>query len=149
MKKVIKNRIYDTSTAVKLASWKFGGGPRDFHHITETLYRKKVGEFFLHGEGGPATQYAVSIGAGRWEGGEKILPLTYAEADAWAEEKLEADVYERIFGPVSDDSTETLVSFKLPTYLHDALKRRASAKQIGLSEVLADILKKEFPTKKK
>ena len=62
MKKIINGKKYDTDTAQELASWDNGGGWRDFHHCEETLYRKKTGEFFLFGEGGPMTKYAVSTG---------------------------------------------------------------------------------------
>ena len=50
MKKIIKGKVYDTDTARELASWANGGNWRDFSHLEETLYRKKTGEYFLHGE---------------------------------------------------------------------------------------------------
>ena len=91
MKKIIKGRVYDTETATELASYSNGGTWRDFSHFEETLYRKKTGEFFLHGEGGPMTRYAEAQGQNSWSGGERIMPMTYAEAQEWAEKHLDGD----------------------------------------------------------
>ena len=63
MKKVINGRRYDTEGAMRLAGYRYGM-PRDLGYWEETLYRKRTGEFFLHGEGGPASKYAESIGIG-------------------------------------------------------------------------------------
>ena len=56
MKKVINGKAYDTEKAKPVAHWKNWGSWRDFEHIEETLYRKRHGEFFLFGEGGPKTK---------------------------------------------------------------------------------------------
>ncbi len=56
MKKVINGKAYDTEKAKPVAHWKNWGSWRDFEHIEETLYRKRTGEFFLLGEGGPKTE---------------------------------------------------------------------------------------------
>lgn len=57
-----------------------GESYRDFRYVEETLYRKRTGEFFLFGQGGPASKYAVSTGLNSWSGGSKIIPLSVAEA---------------------------------------------------------------------
>ena len=99
MKKIINGRLYDTDTAKNVGQWSNGGGWRDFRHVEETLYRKRTGEFFLHGAGGPMTCYAkqVECGGGLF-GDEKIIPLTDSEAREWAEKNLDADEYAEIFG---------------------------------------------------
>ena len=61
MKKIINGKVYDTETAQVLGSWS-NMSDRSFERIDETLYRKRTGEFFLHGEGGPMSRYAVQIG---------------------------------------------------------------------------------------
>ena len=100
--KIIRNgKKYDTETAKKIITWSHGYY-RDFKYIAETLYRKKTGEYFLHGEGGPMTVYAEAIGDNTWSGGEQIIPLNEKEAKRWAEEKISVDAYERIFGEVSE-----------------------------------------------
>src|SRR5690606_41772958 len=51
----------------------------DFRFWSEELYRKKTGEFFLYGEGGPASKYGRKIEQNTWSGGEQIIPLTLKE----------------------------------------------------------------------
>lgn len=97
MKKVINGSVYDTDTAKKLAEDRFGN-QSDFHHWEEALYRTKSGRYFLHGEGGAASKYAVCVGQNEWCGGEKIIPLDIDAAQRWAEEHLDGDEYEAAFG---------------------------------------------------
>lgn len=101
MKKIINGKKYDTETAKRMVT-RNNGYYNDFKYISETLYRKKTGEYFLHGEGGPMTVYAEPIGDNTWSGGEQIIPLKEREARRWAEEKISVDAYERIFGEVSE-----------------------------------------------
>lgn len=103
-KKIINNKVYDTSTARFLADWDNGCCGNDFSRCSEELYIKKTGEYFIYGEGGPMTQYAHSCGQNEWSGGWEIKPLTEAEAREWAEEKLDSDEYEEIFGAIPDDA---------------------------------------------
>lgn len=144
MKKIINGKKYDTDTAQELASWDNGGGWRDFHHCEETLYRKKTGEFFLFGEGGPMTKYAVSQGQNSWSGGSKIIPLTHETARQWAEEHLDGDDYEAIFGPVVEDDSKTVCSFRLSVSVQETLRRKASESGRGISEYLESLLTEAF-----
>ena len=102
MKKIINGKKYDTETAQKVGFYANYGSWRDFSHFEETLYKKKTGEFFLHGIGGPLTHYAVYVEMNTRSGGEKIVPLSYDEAKSWAESNLSVDEYENIFGVVED-----------------------------------------------
>ena len=101
MKKIITGKEYDTNTAKCVADWENGYGHNDFISVEEHLYRKKTGEFFLHGEGGAMTEYSESY-AGNTCGSERIIPLTEDEAKEWVENQLDADDYESIFGPVEE-----------------------------------------------
>ena len=84
MKKIISNKVYDTNTAQKLGDWDNGHYTNDFAYCAETLYRKKTGEYFLHGEGHALSKYASHSGnSSGW--GEKIIPMSYTEAQTWAE----------------------------------------------------------------
>lgn len=47
MKKIINGKLYDTSTAKEIGSYWNGLGDRDFNHISETLYRKRLESFFF------------------------------------------------------------------------------------------------------
>ena len=131
MKKIINGKVYDTETAKGLGSWGNGGTWRDFGHMEETLYRKKTGEFFLHGEGGPMTQYAQPAGQNSWSGGERIMPMTFAEARKWAEEHLDGDEYEQIFGAVAEDESRVQVCYSLSAAAVETIKHRAA--ELGIS----------------
>lgn len=131
MKKIISGKVYDTETAKELASWSNMEDVRDFHQFSERLYRKKTGEFFLHGEGGPLTQYAQTVGTNSWRGGERIMPMTYKEAQEWAEEHLDGEDYEEIFGAVTEDESRVQVCYSLSAATVEAIKRKAA--ELGIS----------------
>lgn len=136
MKKIISGKVYDTETAKKMASWSNMADVRDFHQFSERLYRKKTGEFFLHGEGGPLTQYAQTVGTNSWSGGERIMPMSFAEAKAWAEEKLSGEEYEAIFGAVAEDGSRVQVCYSLAASTVETIKRRAAELGITASEYI-------------
>lgn len=136
MKKIINGKVYDTETAKKLGYWENMADVRDFHQFCETLYRKKTGEFFLHGEGGPMTQYAQTVGTNSWSGGERIMPMSFEEARQWAEEHLDSDEYEEIFGEVSEDGSRQQVCYSLASSTVETVKRRAAELGISASEYI-------------
>lgn len=136
MKKIINGKRYDTDTAKECGTAYSKLGRRDFGYWEETLYQKRTGEFFLYGEGGPASRYAVSAGQNSWSGGEKIIPLSAQNAMKWAEEHLEADEYERIFGEVTEDESKKVVTYSLPASTIEKVKRIAAEQGISLSEVV-------------
>ena len=133
MRKIIKGKMYDTSTAEELAEWDNEYYGNDFNRCSETLYRKKTGEFFLYGKGGARSRYA-SYSGGDVSGGEQIVILTYAEAQAWAEKHLDADKYESIFGAIEDDDTDTVFSVRLPASTIEQVKRDASKAGMTIGE---------------
>lgn len=102
MKKIINGKKYDTETAQMVGVWDNNLMYNNFSYCAELLYRKHTGEFFLHGKGGAMSKYAVSCGDNSWRGGEKIIPLSEDEACKWAEEHLDWNEYEEIFGEVSE-----------------------------------------------
>lgn len=140
MKKIIENKIYDTSTAKEVASWSDGLSFRDFTHVEETLYQKRTGEFFLHGAGGPSTRYAVSAGLNSWTGGEKIIPLTWEAAREWAEGHLDADDYQQIFGEVVEDDSRTVVTLSLSASALERAKRAAAQAGVSLSAYIESMI---------
>lgn len=102
MKKIINGKKYDTETAREVGSRSNGLSYKDFSWVEEALYQKKTGEFFLHGEGGPATRYAYISASGGMSIGESIIPLTEDEAKKWGEKYMDVDQYEAIFGEVEE-----------------------------------------------
>lgn len=100
MKKVIKGKLYDTDKAAEVAEWS-EGSPSDFRYIEETLYRKRTGEYFLYGYGGPMTRYCEQVGDA-YGYGAAIVPVSYDEARTWGEEHMDADAWQEEFGPAPD-----------------------------------------------
>ena len=47
MKKIINGKKYDTNTATKVADYWNGYGASDFNYVSEELYLKNTGEYFL------------------------------------------------------------------------------------------------------
>lgn len=140
MVKIIDGKKYNTATAEAVGEWSNGRGARDFSNCTETLYKKRTGEFFLHGEGGPMTAYREYINTNNWTGGEKIIPMTFEEARRWAEEHLEADEYESVFGEVSEDEGTKGVMYSLPVSSIDKVKRVAIKRRITASQVINELI---------
>lgn len=130
MKKIINGKVYDTDTAKRLAGWD-NGIYGALESVSETLYRKKTGEYFVHGEGGAMTQYASPKGQNSWAGGERIMPMAYDDAKAWAEERLTAAAYEELFGTVAEDGTRTVVTYSIAAASAETIRRRAS--ELGIS----------------
>lgn len=58
----------------------------------------------MYGYGGARTAYAEADG-NMWTSGEKIVPLSEADAKAFAEEHASPEVYEQYFGEVSEGDT--------------------------------------------
>lgn len=99
MKVVINRKKYDTDTAECVACYSHAW-PGDYNYVSEALYRKKTGEYFLHGDGGANSKYMREEG-NTYYGGERIIPLDEEEAKDWTEEYAPED-YEDIFGEVEE-----------------------------------------------
>ena len=142
MKKIINGRLYDTDKAAYLG-YDLYAGPRDFEYWREELYKKRTGEFFLYGQGGPASKYAVaSVTGSGWDGGEKIIPLAYDKARQWAEDHLSAEAYGEIFGLPADDAGDVTISASLPASLIARARQRAQEQQTSLTAVIEAALQR-------
>lgn len=139
MKKIIKGKLYNTDTAKLVGEW--GNGHTGFSYCHEDLYLKRTGEFFLYGRGGAASKYAEAVDQNTWSGGSDIVPMSYDEAQKWAEEHLDADEYEEIFEPIPEDESDEFVQMKF--YLRagtaDAIRRMSREKGV-LPSALAETL---------
>lgn len=99
MYKYFDRKPYDTDKADKLAEWDNGFHRGDSQWVDETLMRTKDGRWFLYGEGGYRTRYARRAGLNCWyPTGEAIIPFDAEAARDWAEEHLDGDDVDRIFG---------------------------------------------------
>lgn len=132
MKKIINGKVYDTLKAKKVASWYSSYARNDFHYYEEELYKKKTGEFFLYGEGNAASPYSRSCGQNEWCGGEKIVPMTFAEAQEWAEKHLDGDDYCDIFGEPNEDAEDVTLGIAVSAEV--AAKLRRAAAENGISQ---------------
>lgn len=139
MKKIINGKVYDTSTAQKLASAGNSNCSDGMARYSEVLYRKRTGEYFLHGSGGAMTKYATSLGGGSWGSGESIIPLSYAEATEWAETHLDGDKYEEIFGQVVEDETRRTVTYSIAAASAERFKREAARRGITIGALLDEL----------
>ena len=135
MKKIISGKRYDTSTACKIASYRYMD-PRYMEGYEETLYKKITGEFFMYGKGGAKSPYCIEIegNTSARASGEKIIPLSLKKAMEWAEKNLSAEEYESIFGEVSEDG-ETEDKIQISFWVSKKIKDKADA----LDETHAEI----------
>lgn len=140
MKKIIRGRLYDTDTAKEVGSWEAEVSRSDFEWYEETLYRKKTGEFFLAGNGGPASKYAERS-YGNWIGGSIIEPLSYEDAREWAEKHMEADDYVKWFELSDDTDTKSTITLRLSQASIDKLRMAASSKDVIASDIVEDLIK--------
>ena len=134
MNKIISGKRYNTETAELIDSYsKFSGS---FEYIHEELYRKRTGEFFLYGKGGPRSKYAERVEQNTWQGGEDITPLNEDEAKAWLEEHSDAEHYEQCF-EVIDETPSVLRVDLAPS---EMARLRQAALRDGRS--IADVVRR-------
>ena len=137
--KVINGVMYNTNTAELIKSWANCHDCSNAKYCYEALYRKQNGEFFLHIEGGPLSEYGYSIPGG-FRGANFIRPLTCDEAKKWAEEHLDGEKYVDIFGPVSEDAGWANPALLMPTEVVEAAQKAAAAAGMDLSKYMEKLI---------
>lgn len=138
MKKIINGKSYDTETARKVYLTSHGGQSfRDFNYYVETLYCKRTGEYFLHGEGGPASKYAEFVDYNTRTGGERIMPMTLDEAKQWAEAEMDGEDYEKEFGTVDESDERVTMSISLDAATADRIRKAAQEAGMSISAMIA------------
>ena len=139
MKKVIKGRVYCTETAKYLGNWCNTANRSDFASASATLYKTKSGQYFLHCEGGALSRYASHFGNESGYG-EKIEVMTIDQAKTWAEERLDGDEYEAIFGAIEEGER---VSVSVDANIKQKLDELQSKTGKSLSDVIAMLLENQ------
>jgi hypothetical protein len=86
MQRIIDRKVYDTDSAEQIAKHGVIVDKGDFHALAETLYKDSNGEYFLHCQGGAATEYAEQTSNGTTYG-ETLELLTKDEALDWCEKR--------------------------------------------------------------
>lgn len=119
MGKIINGRKYDETTAKLVGSWDNGLYTNDFNYRSEDLYRKKTGEFFLH----------------CWR--SQYVPLTYGEAQDWAEKHLDSEEYEKIFGEVYEDKEDAILTARVSPAIKRKVSQLASKNGCSFSEIVS------------
>lgn len=104
MKAIIDGKVYNTETAECIGTHWNGCSTSDFDYLSEGLYVTKKGAYFVSGEGGARSKYAVSYGSNSVGGGERIVPLTKEEAFEWAQEHLAPEDIEEHFGDLIEEA---------------------------------------------
>ncbi|MDO4432008.1 MAG: hypothetical protein Q4B80_01700 [Aerococcaceae bacterium] len=142
MKKIIQNKVYDTTTAKEIGTYKADYPVNAFAFYTETLYKKRTGEYFIHGKGGGLSKYAGTYNDMRGPG-EKIMPLTFDEARKWAEEKLKVVECEKEFGS-SDEDGMTNIHLQIPTVLADKVEKEKSETGKPIRMIITEALESRY-----
>ena len=144
----INGVAYNTKTAEIIAR---NGSGKTINHsderwFSETLYRKKSGEFFLYGSGGIFTKYARKTGPNSWERSEAILPLTEDEVKQLAMNNLGDDGYKDICQRIEAKTHKTKAVEKEPASnpqnndneriekILDALRKQPNITQLELAK---------------
>lgn len=141
MKKIINGKVYDSEKAHEVGYHASDANWGDLYNTCETLYRKRTGEYFILGEGGAGTQYAVPCGDSNWRGGWRIMPMTFDEARKWCEENLDADEYEAEFGEIADDDSKVVVCITIRADAAETAKRRAAEAGTSVSAWIESLIK--------
>lgn len=142
MKKVINGKRYDTETAEFIGKWENIYNSADLQYESEELYKKKTGEFFMYGSGGPASNYAVQTGTNSWSGSCKITPITEDEAKKWVEKYLDGDTYENLFEIEKEDNIA--FSLLLPENLYNRLKNESEKTGESMKDIIVESLEKNL-----
>ena len=138
MKKIINGKRYDTETAEFIGRWENMYNSAELQYECEKLYRKKTGEFFIYGAGGPASSYAVRTGTHNWSGSSKITPITEGEAKKWVEKNLDGDDYEKYFE--LEEEGNMAFSLLIPETLYDKLKEKSEKTGNTMKDIIVEAL---------
>lgn len=90
------------------------------------------------------SKYSRSCGNNEWAGGEDITPLTWEAARKWAEDRLDVEEYEELFGETSEDDGTEILSLSLPAALAAKARRAASQEGISLSQWIASLIESKI-----
>lgn len=143
MRKTIEKKRYDTATAKAMGNWQ-RGLPSERGYILETLYQKKTGEYFLHCQGGSRSRYAQRIAPNTWGSGERVIPFSEEEANAWADNHLTDAAYNVVFEEAPHESTLTAITLMLSPSTIEKLHQQALLRNCETYELAEEVLAKNL-----
>lgn len=136
MKRIINNKVYDTDTARSLGTWCNTEDQASPEYISEALFRKKSGEFFLYCSGRPSSIPGTDCALD-----EKILPLTFEQAAQWGQAHLPESAFSAAFGSADPaDDHRITVHISVSASLWDAAKKEASRRGVSVSGLVESLL---------
>lgn len=138
MKKVLHNRVYNTDSSYLLGSWT-NNAQDESTYFVEKLYQKRSGEFFLYGKGGSNSRFAKQVGS-QWLSGEKIVPLIWDEAKAWAEKHLSPEEYETHFGDITMTDERQAFTVYLSTGTVQKIRRSCAMSGENMSVYIENLV---------
>lgn len=103
IKNVPGKEFYTDNGSRFCGGWTNGLPRNDFYYISEELFQKKTGEFYLRGEGGAASKYAKRCGYRETCFGKRYTSLSYEEARSWAETHIDKADYIKTFGTPNEE----------------------------------------------
>ena len=142
MKRVINGKVYDTDKAELIATVdhkniKYGFS-NDAPHETQSFYRKKTGEFFVYApHGSLMARNIFQHDYDRYASGG-FFPLTYQQAQKWAEHELSAEKWEEIFGDPEDDNSRVSLNLSMSAAEADTIKKAAAQAGISVSAYIVE-----------
>ena len=115
MRRIVKNKVYDTDTAKRVGANTLTG--------TRTLYRKVTGEYFIYDK--------------ELTGSNAVLPMDYTVARNWAEKNLSKEDYKRHFKGKDNKDVRTIIEFTPEAY---AVLQRLRGTDKTNSQVVSELL---------
>jgi len=132
MKKIIKNKVYDTDTATLIKRADHPNITSGEGSCKQSLYRKKTGDYFLAVSGARTDVFHnLALDNNIHDRERHIYPLTYEQARSWAEAEMTSDEWLAIFEPVEDD---TLMALNLTLSASAVSKFRLAAQRQQISQ---------------
>lgn len=140
MKKIIRNKVYDTDTAQLIKQADHPNITNGEGSCKQSLYRKKTGDYFLAVSGARTDVFHnLALENNVHDCERHIYPLTYEQARSWAEEEMIADEWLEIFEPVEDDSLCAL-NLTLSASAVSKFRLAAQRQQISQRELMERLI---------
>lgn len=132
MRKIIKNKVYDTDKAKFIGSRQFDE-PDTNGYIKEQMHKKKIGEFFLYKQ--------------KEDGSGKIFPISIDEAKSWIQTNCDGDVYKNMFCSTDDtQKIHTGVSINPESMIE--LTKMAKSRKISRSAMIDKMIHETYKREK-
>jgi hypothetical protein len=140
MKRIIRNKVYDTDTATLIKQADHPNITSGEGSCKQSLFRKKTGDYFLFVSGARTDTFHNLVLENNVHDRERhIYPLTYEQARSWAEDEMTADEWLAIFEPVEDDSL-TALNLTLSASSVSKFKLAAQQQQISQRELMERLI---------